>query len=179
MIRSRLSHDTALITCRFVAGKMETSQLPLNKTKYVAISHVWGDVKWIKVDAWGLEIRASEEKVEFRRIDFPSYPLSTVSLGAAAIEDRLEDVSKLQKTRAVTTPTFLRYYYMNQELLISCIQNSFNHHDPKSIAEDIEGHGKAKNPIQNLQGMGSGRSKLRLAPFGQNFHVPPHHTAME
>jgi hypothetical protein len=39
---------------------------------------------------------------------------SLPSLGAAAIEDHLEDSSKLEKTQAVKPPTFLQFFDMNQ-----------------------------------------------------------------
>src|SRR2546423_906959 len=52
-----------VILCRYAAGKLEKKMLCVGKTKYFAISHVWGEVvQWWSVPGIAEKVLGSEEK---------------------------------------------------------------------------------------------------------------------
>jgi hypothetical protein len=62
-----LRHAASLemLMCRYINRILKTEMVVLADTKYVAISHVWGDALWQPVDGVEGEIMISDEKAKF------------------------------------------------------------------------------------------------------------------
>lgn len=56
---------TLVTLCRFENGQLIKRQKMLEQTDYIAVSHVWGDIKWRRVREIQGEVLASQEKVIF------------------------------------------------------------------------------------------------------------------
>jgi hypothetical protein len=62
-----LLHSSALrlLLCRYVDGKLKREMMLLADTKYIAISHVWGEASWQRIDGLNDDILVSNEKAKF------------------------------------------------------------------------------------------------------------------
>lgn len=50
---------------RYQSGKLEKCRRPLNGTKYLSLSHVWGDAEWRTIPGVDCEALVSSEKASF------------------------------------------------------------------------------------------------------------------
>jgi len=65
--QTELRHPRSLelIMCRFADGILLKEKVVLATTKYIAISHTWGDVTWQNVDGIEGKVKVSDEKAKF------------------------------------------------------------------------------------------------------------------
>lgn len=64
--RKRIDSSLQVLMCRFINGKLVKEIVPVANTKYLAISHVWGEgFKWQEVLGLRGEVPVSTEKVNF------------------------------------------------------------------------------------------------------------------
>src|ERR1700733_11202114 len=51
--------------CRFREGKLERTSRCVETTKYLVISHVWGETEWRKISVIPEDVLVSKEKAKF------------------------------------------------------------------------------------------------------------------
>jgi hypothetical protein len=58
--------------CRYESGRLVKTMMQLNNIRYLAVSHVWGEVKWQSIPGIEGDVHASKEKAKFIVEHLPS-----------------------------------------------------------------------------------------------------------
>src|SRR5437762_12644173 len=64
--------NISITLCRYEYNTLRKEVKMLCETEYVAISHVWGDVKWRVIEGIAGKVLVSEEKARFLECQLPS-----------------------------------------------------------------------------------------------------------
>src|SRR5271169_281204 len=58
--------------CRYESGKLVTRPMRVSETRYLTISHVWGNAKWRDIQGFEGKVKATEEKAYFIERKLPN-----------------------------------------------------------------------------------------------------------
>jgi len=121
---------------RFINGHLELFRTQIGVVEYIAVSHVWGQAKWLRIDGIEREVYASQQKAEFIRSQLPVLVGSTpfwMDTLTVNQKDKAEVISVVQTIPAIFRHAGKTLAVREDDCFYECCAQCIDASDPWAV----------------------------------------------